>query len=160
MYKTCLVKAISKIGETGVFATVNIPAGVPIMEFRGDLFTRETLKHEPSRVVQIGPDMFLGPSGDLDDYINHSCNPNCALKIVGRRTILFSLCAIQAEAELTWDYSTTSTDTPQQWSMPCKCGDFHCRKTISGFHNLDETKKTDYIRRGMIPMFLTSTIFR
>jgi len=160
MYKDHLYSGTSKIGEAGVFTKTVIPAGVPILEFRGDLFTRDTMKHDLNRVIQIGTDAFLGPSGDLDDYINHSCNPNCGVKIVGRRTILFSLYVIPADTELTFDYSTTSTDTPEQWSMDCKCSDFNCRKTITGFHHLDDKTKQDYIKKGMIPMFLTSTIFR
>lgn len=160
MYEAHLFKAPSKIGETGVFTNTAIPAGVPIMEFRGDLFTRETLKHESSQIVQIGPDMFLGPSGTFDDYINHSCNPNCTLNVVGRRAILLSLYVIPADAELTWDYSTTSTDSVEQWSMSCKCGEFSCRQTISGFHNLSDKMKENYIKKGMVPMFITNPIFR
>lgn len=160
MYKSHLTKIDSSLGGNGVITNVSIPADVPILEFRGDLFSRATLKHEMERVIQIGPDMFLGPSGDLDDYLNHSCNPNCSVKIVGRRAILFSLYVIPVNAELTWDYSTTSTDSLTQWSMDCKCGDFNCRKKISGFYSLDESTRENYIRRGMIPMFLTNPVFR
>lgn len=160
MYKSNLVKKIGTAGEIGVFTTTSIPANVPILEFNGDLFTRETLQHEMGRVMQISHNSFLGPSGDFDDYINHSCNPNCAVKIVGRRTILFSLYLIPADTELTWDYSTTSTDTPEQWSMECKCGSHNCRKMISGFHSLDEKTKADLLKKNMIPMFITNPIFK
>lgn len=158
MYENYLKKAPSKTG-TGVFTTAVIPPNVPICEFKGEYFTSKSLKHSDDMVVQIGPDLFLGPSGDIDDFINHSCNPNCMLHIVGARAILYGLYYIGIGDELTFDYSTTSTDTLDDWQMKCECKQSYCRGIISGFHTLDEISKKDLKDRGLVPLYITNEMF-
>lgn len=161
MYKQYLKVKPSKNGiGSGVFSTIKIPADVPILEVTGDLHTEESLP-DPNHpaILQIGPNLFFGPSGDVDDYINHSCNPNCMLHIIGNRAILYSLYVIPADTELTFDYSTTSTDSLDKWSMNCLCGSSNCRKVISGFHLLSDNIKQDLKAKGMVPMFITNPIF-
>lgn len=153
MYKDYLKLGPSKLGK-GVYTTVTIPANVPIIEFRGDIFSSAELKHPPSKILQIGLDTYLGPSGDLDDYINHSCNPNCTLHIVGNRALLYSKFFISKDIELTFDYSTSSTDSMERWSMQCKCGTANCRKIISGFQYLDNTLQKDYKDKKIVPIYL------
>ena len=154
MYKDYLKIQKSKTG-LGVFTTTIIPSGVPILEFRGELFTTQNLKHPNSQTLQIGPDTHLGPSGDLDDYINHSCNPNCKLHIIGNRAILYSRFIIPINNEITFDYSTSSTCSPQEWSMECHCGAPYCRKIISGFDNLPENIKQEYMKQKMVPLYIS-----
>lgn len=158
MYKEYLQLRPSKAG-VGVFTTVTIPAGVPIFEFKGENFTTSTLKHPPSRTLQIGPNTHLGPSGEMDDYVNHSCNPNCALHMVGNRAFLYSRFLIPANSEIAYDYSTSSTDTPEEWSMNCKCGSNNCRRVISGFQTLDKSLQDEYRKNGLVPLFLSNPIF-
>lgn len=143
----------------GVFTSVRIPAGTPVIEITGDLFTSETANHNDPALCQIGPNTFLGPSGDVDDYVNHSCNPNCLLHIVGNRAILFSLYDIPEGAEITFDYSTTSTDSLDLWKMNCQCGSHNCRGVISGHQYLPPELVEEYKKKRMIPLFLTDPIF-
>jgi SET domain-containing protein len=157
MYTQYIKTMPSKIGN-GTFTTIDIPAGVPILECTGDLFNKTNIPDHPA-VLQIAGNSFLGPSGKPDDTVNHSCDPNCYLHIVGLRAILYSLYFIKAGSELTFDYSTTSTDTLDEWKMNCECGAFKCRKIISGFQYLDPQLQADYKKRGMIPLFLTHDIF-
>jgi SET domain-containing protein len=157
MYSKFLKKEKSKNG-IGVFATTKIPSNVPILEFKGELFNSKSLKHEYSQFVQIGPDLFMGPSGDIDDFINHSCNPNCYLHIVGARAILYSLYVIAPESELTFDYSTT--DTLDKWKMDCRCGDINCRNTVTGFNSLKEDVKADLEDKGILPLYITNQMFK
>jgi hypothetical protein len=157
MYTEYLKIGPSKFGF-GVFTMVDIPGNVPIMECTGDILSGDAVPHDDPALLQIGHDLYLGSSGDASDYINHHCNPNCYLHIVGVRAILFSLHHIKAGSELFFDYSTTSTDTLEQWQMECKCGAFNCRKIISGFHYLDESIKEGYKNRGLVPMFITNNI--
>lgn len=147
-----------KIVETnkgkGVITLSDIPANTVIFEFKGDKFDREKLVHNFASILQVGSDRFLGPSGDKDDYINHSCNPNCGLYIVANRAFLMSLHDISEKTELTFDYSTSSSDTLDQWKMECKCGFYHCRKVISGYQYLDKAIKDRYEKLGIVPKYL------
>lgn len=158
MYDTYLKRAKSKIGK-GVLTTANIPAGVPILEFGGDIFTDATLKHETGQTLQIGNNLHLGPSGKIDDYINHSCSPNCSLHIVGNRAFLYSLYAISADSEITFDYSTSSTDNVGEWKMECRCQSPNCRKIISGFQHLDPKLQEEYRKCGLVPLFMRHVAF-
>ena len=162
MFKNYLKVLPAKIGN-GIFTTIDIPANAPIFEIIGPLYSLSELP-DPNHpaVLQIGNDTFMGPVGGLPgaDYLNHSCNPNCRLHIVGNRAVLYSLYLIKADSELTFDYSTTSTDTLAQWKMDCQCGLFNCRKTISGYQYLDDKTKADMLKKDMVPMFITNSIFR
>jgi SET domain len=157
MYNQYLKVLPTKNGD-GLFTSVDIPARVPIFECRGD-FSKESNVDASPNAVQVGHNTFLGPSGGPNDKINHSCNPNCYLHIVGTRAIVFSLYQIKSNSELTFDYSTSSTDTLDEWKMECNCGSYNCRKTISGFQYLDPKVQEDYKNRKMIPLFITHNIF-
>jgi len=144
---------------TGVFTKISIPANAVILEFTGDIIPKEQTTFQPSDVLQVGSNRVIGPSGAIDDFINHSCNPNCLVYIVGNRAFLYSLYEIPVNSELTFDYSTSSTDLISEWRMDCKCGSYNCRKTISGFQYLDEDLKKEYIQKGMVPVFITNPNF-
>lgn len=144
----------SKTGQ-GVFTTVQIPANVPVLEVRGPIYTEKDLP-DPNHpaLLQVGPETFIAASGGPDDYLNHSCNPNCVMRVEGHRAILYSLYVIQAGAELTFDYSTTATDSIDKWKMDCQCGDFHCRRVISGFQNLDPALQQKMKDKGWVPNYI------
>ena len=155
MYKQYLQLEDAKNKGKGVFTTVQIPADMPILEINGPIYTdRDIPDKDYSRYLQVGPNIFIGPSGCVDDYFNHSCDPNCKLHIVGNRAFLYSLYVIPARAELTFDYSTSSTDTKDNWQMECKCGSSKCRKIISGHQYLDDNLKEKYKKNGMFPLFI------
>lgn len=158
MYKEYLKSQPSKIasiGHTGTFSSVRIPANTPIMEIIGPVvLDRNITVTNYDAYLQVGPNTFIGMAGDVGDTISHSCDPNCYVHVVGNRAILFSLYVIPADAELTFDYSTTSTDTKDTWKMDCKCGSFKCRKVISGFQYLDGMTKDIYIKKGMVPLYI------
>lgn len=160
MYEKYLKIIETKDKGKGVITTVSIPARSPIFEFSGELLSESSMP-DPNHpaLLQINHDTFIGPSGDVDDYINHSCDPNCYLHIVGNRAIIYSLYLIPANSELTFDYSTSSTDTIEKWHLDCKCGSKKCRKLISGLSYLDDSLKKEYQDKKMIPMFLTNKMF-
>jgi len=154
MYKQYLKVQDCKTGK-GLFSTVRIPADSSILEITGPVILDKDI--DPKNIdnyLQVGPNTFIGPSGDIDDFINHHCNPNCKLHVVGNRAILFSLYVIPAGAELNIDYSTTSTDTTDEWTMECKCGYNQCRKIISGHHYLPDDLKEKYINNNMLPLYI------
>lgn len=158
MYKQYLESKSSKTG-TGLFTKCQIPANVPIMEFTGTILKKKDLPVDNANYVQIGPQNFLDPNGTILLYINHSCNPNCMVHVVGNRAIVYSLYIIKQDTELTYDYSTTSTDTHDEWKMECKCGAANCRGTISGYQYLSEELKKEYKDRNIIPLFLQDLKF-
>lgn len=158
MFTQYLKVAKSKIGE-GVFTSVEIPANVPIDEPHGNICTLQEMPDPTDpNVLQIGPNDYLNMSGHLR-YINHSCDPNCKFSVVGNRAILHSLYVIPIGAELTFDYSTTSTDTHEMWAMNCACGSHKCRKVISGYQYLDPSLQEEYKKKGAIPLFITFPVF-
>lgn len=160
LYKKFLKIKPTKTGK-GVFSDIEIPANVPIMEITGDIHTIETMPNpENSAWLQISPQYFIGPSGGADDQVRHSCDPNCYVYAIGKRAILYSLYKIRAGAELTFDYSTTSTDTLDTWQMNCKCGSGKCRKIISGFQYLSKELVEEYKRKGVLPFFLIDKRFK
>lgn len=145
----------------GTFTTIDIPSGKVIMEVGGDTFPKEIAAHSPQfdDFLQISHDLFKGVSGSVDDALNHSCDPNCYLKIVGNRVLLCALYLIKAGSELTIDYSCSSTDTIDEWHMKCLCGNVKCRKIISGYQYLNKELQEEYKSKDMIPMFLRYDIF-
>ena len=159
MYKEFLKKQpskISSIGDIGTFSTVSIPANQPIMEITGPIILdRDITVSNYDAYLQVGPNTFIGMAGDAGDTISHSCDPNCYVNVVGNRAILFSLYVIPVGAELTFDYSTTSTDTWDTWKMACKCGSFKCRKEISGYQYLDGMTKDIYLKKNIVPLYIS-----
>lgn len=88
-------------------------------------------------------------SHDLDDLVNHSCNPNLGIWQVGGDTFLVSLRDIAVDEELSFDYSTSMVDEP--WSMDCACGDDSCRGVIANFLDMPEATQKYYAAMGTLP---------
>ena len=74
----------------GVFARDQIRAGEPILTFSGPLLNRAEVREEDYH-LQVDADLYLGASGEADDYVNHSCEPNAGFRdglvLVARRDI-------------------------------------------------------------------------
>lgn len=156
MYNQYLEVRPAKIGK-GIFTKTSIPANTPITEFQGVIYSVDKLPENSNDFLQIGSKHFLSPIGTVNgvDFINHSCDPNCTIHVVGNRAILYSLYVIPANSELNFDYSTTSTDTHDSWKMNCLCGSPKCRGVISGFQYLNPSLQEEYKRRGMVPLFIS-----
>lgn len=150
-----LKKIQTKYKDNGVITESDLPANTPILEFKGRIY-RGTLPDNLNQdyILQIGKEIYIGRSGNLDDYINHSCNPNCYVYSIGTRAFLYTINAIPKNTEITYDYSVTSTNEENDWSMDCKCKSYNCRKKISGFKYLPDEVKLKYKTLGIIPKFL------
>jgi hypothetical protein len=144
----------------GVFSTVNLPANHTIFEFVGKVLLRQNIPDFSgtiaSNYLQIGPTQYLDLGGTAQFYINHGCVPNSCVKIIVNRAFLVSVQPIKIGDELTFDYSTTSTEDASTWSMQCKCGagQFRCRKTITGFSSVPTKQQQKYITSGMVPNYV------
>lgn len=83
--------------------------------------------------IEVGPDRHQAFTDDLDDYINHSCDPNLELTVLDADSNEYGFRAIKPigpGVEVSWDYETfeTSLSSP----FPCTCGAANCRGWIGG----------------------------
>jgi len=72
----------------GVYSKVALPAGQIILEFKGEIIEKKNVK-DYMEYLQITESTYLGLSGELDDYVNHSCSPNCGLLVTELYLFLF-----------------------------------------------------------------------
>ncbi|MFH1055578.1 MAG: SET domain-containing protein-lysine N-methyltransferase [Candidatus Altiarchaeota archaeon] len=151
----CLRVGKSKHGR-GVYATKGFKKGQKIMDFGGKTATYDEIeahyKEDEDYFVQISEDLYLGPSGSFDDYMNHSCNPNAGLRIAEGKAQLIAIRNIKKGDEVTWDYSTTMDE--DDWEMECGCGHKKCRKSVRDFKHLPKEVKGEYIRLGIVPEYI------
>ncbi len=115
--------AQSKVHGFGVFAARDLQAGEAIVQLRGDVARGSFALADPD-YIGVGPDIWVDPDHPLD-YINHSCEPNCAFKA---RRMMTATRTIKRDEELLIDYSSTELDS--QWSLECGCGTPSCRGVL------------------------------
>ena len=139
-------KQKSKIGITGVFAKKDFHPSEKIMEFTGKRLSPEEAENRniEEYTVQVGDNIYMGPSGKEDDEVNHSCNPNTGLVWLDDKLWLISIRWILEDEEITFDYSTTIGPN-DEWTMMCNCGELNCRKIIQKFNLLPKEIQDKYI---------------
>lgn len=141
----------------GVFANKNFKSGEIIFEFHGKFFTFEELPTPYNEVedhyVQIGENLYMGPSGGIDDFFNHSCAPNAGLKIDDKKVFLVAITDIKNGDEITWDYSTTMDE--DDWEMNCECDSKNCRGRIRDFKYLPPEIQKKYLNLGIVPEYIS-----
>ncbi|WP_294352746.1 SET domain-containing protein [uncultured Sphingomonas sp.] len=139
-----------------VFAAQPFGAGDEIVAFTGRRLSAERLPRrligQADRFVQIARDTYLGPSGGIDDLINHSCAPNAGLRFTGDTPVLVAIRDIAEGEEIAWDYSTTLADA--QWRMTCTCGAPECRGIIAAFDTLPPDRQRWYLSHGLVAPYL------
>ena len=145
-----------------VFANKDFKKGEEIIKFNGKLFTYEQLptpyREVEDHYVQIDKNLYMGPSGGLDDFFNHSCNPNSGLKIKGEGIILVAIKDIKKNEEITWDYSTTMDE--DDWELDCACRSKNCRNRIRDFKYLPKEIQQKYIKLGIVPKYILDNLKR
>ena len=141
---------------TGVFAACDIATGEEILTFSGPLVRAEDLPKPYGAgndyFLQIGEDLFLGPSGDADDYVNHSCAPNAGVVVAPDSIRLVAICPIRAGDEVFFDYSVTMANFP--WQMECMCGSSLCRGKVGDFLDLPAELQEKYVRLRIVPEYV------
>lgn len=148
--KSLYIQKTKKKGQ-GVFTSKPIQKGELVIYLSGFVIPTQRLKKK-YLALQIDHDMWLCSIGDKkDDMINHSCAPNTGFKDGGLK--LYALRNIEQGEEITFDYSTSISDT--EWSLDCKCGAARCRETVRPFQkNGKQYRKKnlplslDYIRKS------------
>ena len=121
----------------GVFATQAIVRGTCLVVCKGWLAKSDALDAD-WHAMQVGPDEWLCSAGEnLDDCINHSCAPNAGF--VTGEPALFALRNIDVDEQITWDYSTSISETG--WTLECLCGRPNCRKIIQSWYELSDGER-------------------
>lgn len=143
----------------GVFANNVFKKGETVLEFRGKIFTKNNLPNPYDAVedhyVQIEKDEYMGPSGGVDDFVNHSCEPSCGVKIYNPGIFLVAIRDIGVGEEITWDYSTTMDE--DEWEMDCCCGSKLCRKKIRDYKYLPNDIQEKYQKLAIAPAYILRT---
>ena len=143
-----------------VFAARSFAEGERLVRFSGRRISAarlgRRLEGASDRFVQIAANAYMGPSGRVDDLINHSCSPNAGLRFEGPdkggAVYLIAIRPIAPGEEISWDYATTLSDP--DWRLPCDCRSIDCRGTIAAFATLTPALQAWYLDRNVVAPYL------
>jgi uncharacterized protein len=122
-------KRRSPINGIGLFATLPIRTGTPIVEFKGRVIPWEEgavmLLRGANHVIKFDArhDMDARPQWSPAGHVNHGCYPNCAIKKKRGGLWLTSIRRIEQDEELLIDYDFELGEEFE----PCRCGHPRCR---------------------------------
>jgi uncharacterized protein len=161
--KKCQYLYLAETGDRGlgVFAARAFsPGDVVMMDFDGDYY-EQVLSYEELREssitlkypLQVGRDLFRVPSGSIDDFTNHSCNPNTGIQLYPLGAVTRAIRHIAVHDEITFDYSTYLNNPYER--IVCLCRDENCRGVIGNFTSLPETLQQRYLALGIVGDFAT-----
>jgi hypothetical protein len=102
--------------------------------------------------LQVGPDLFRIPSGNIDDFTNHSCEPNTGIHLYPLGAVILAIRDIAAHDEITFDYSTYLNNPHER--IVCRCGTKSCRGVIGNFATLPTTLQQRYLALGIVGDFV------
>ncbi len=142
------IRTINGQGK-GVFAGRSYKKNDEILIFGGE-YKQFTEISDFTHYLQISPDIYLSPSGSFDDYVNHSCNPNCAVFFFDSVVVLKAIKNIKKHNQLTFDYGTILFNEPTRFE--CFCGSKKCRKVISHFFSMPTEKQNYFLKNGLVPL--------
>jgi SET domain-containing protein len=124
----------SPIDGRGCFATQFFPKGKKVAEYAGEMISereveRRVRARRKHRICAIDEDHHLDGArgGNGTHYINHSCQPNCYMRITHGHLLFMALRDIRPGEEITCDY--ISTHHPDTYR--CRCKAEGCRGTIN-----------------------------
>lgn len=148
----------------GVFAAKPFePGEIVLIDQDGDYYDNVVSYDELCRrgygldiTLQVGLDKFKLPTGSLEDFTNHSCDPNTGIRLNGKGTIIVALRAIVPHEELTYDYSTYLNNPYER--MSCRCGVPACRGVIGNFGRLPVRLQRRYRDLAIIGDFVDADL--
>ena len=122
----------SRIHGRGVFAALALPQRRKLGEIEGELVRLPQARHAAERRAKIYL-IELNRRWALDcsrkrpfKFLNHSCQPNCYLRIYRKRVEVYTLRRIAAGTELTVEYGLT----PHKDGMVCHCESARCKERL------------------------------
>jgi hypothetical protein len=107
--------------------------------------------------IRFGPETYLDPRDGPGRFLNHSCEPNAAVRKANNQLFLVAAQSIDAGDEVVIDYSTTLGDD-DIWTMRCDCGRESCRRRIKRFGSLPAELQRRYIEGGLVPKYIIETL--
>ena len=107
--------------------------------------------------IRFGPNTYLDPRNDAGRYLNHSCEPNAAIRKSNNQLFLFAVKRIGRASEIVIDYSTTIGDD-DIWTMRCNCRSERCRNIIRRFGSLPSEVQRAYVNRSLVPKYILDTL--
>lgn len=136
--KAALVVKGSRIHGRGVFATGHVKRAVRLVEYMGQRERWSTFSDQKSAYVWLmytNNGFVIDPriNGNLARFINHSCKPNCKAVLIEKRVFIETLRKIQADEEITLDYSVSLGRKPTRKDLlrfQCICDSSNCRGTL------------------------------
>ncbi len=155
-----LVVRPSMIQGVGLFTSLPIAADAKVIIWGGKVFTKADVaagKGRQHTLVGISEDLLLGNHSDdppgLDDYMNHSCDPNIGMS---NEITLVAMRDIEAGEELVADYAIWLNNENYIMGRDCRCGSQKCRRVISG----KDWQKPDVqnVNRGYFSPFIARRI--
>ena len=131
----------------GIFATKSFLKGETVMI--GAI--TEALDANHSHASQIGEFKFV-KHGGLISKVNHSCEPNCGIRVNSTGAHDFvAMRNIGENEEATFDYAMRNF-TVEYFPVQCRCGASNCLGKITGWKELPEDRKTKY--EGFVAPYL------
>ena len=132
------LKKIEGKGQ-GVFATQTFEPGETVMVGR----IEKILDQNNSHASQINENTFVLHAG-LISKVNHSCSPNCGIKLneTGGHNFV-AIKKIGKHEEITFDYAMRNYSI-DHFPHECMCSSSACRRKITGWKDLSEAKKNEY----------------
>ncbi len=122
-----------------MFATRSFQIGETVMVGR---IVRELDRNDP-HASQVGEQRFV-LHGGLIPKVNHSCDPNCGIRVNSSGAHdLVARAPIAAGQEITFDYAMRNYSV-EFFPAHCRCGAGCCRGRISGWKDLPAQRKADY----------------
>ncbi len=117
--------AVKRTASTGLgfFTLVPIADDKKIIEYTGPILTKaEADKKGGKYLMTLDEDHTIdgSPRSNAARYINHSCRPNAKAYRTGARVWIWSIRAIKAGEEITYDYGKSYFDE-QIKPVGCKC---------------------------------------
>jgi hypothetical protein len=123
----------------GVLTTRAFSAGETVMVG----YVVGALTGNDSHATQVGRDEWVRHGG-LGPKVNHSCDPNCGVRLNADRAFDFvARRALAAGQEITFDYAMRNL-TIDHFPSACLCGAAGCRGAVTGWKDLPADRKAAY----------------
>ena len=142
----CELRISSEKGD-GVFATKSFERGETVVIG----VIKEALNENHSHASQIGENEYVLHAG-LTIKVNHSCDPNCGIKVneTGAHDFV-AIKQITLNEEITFDYAMRNYGV-DYFPKKCRCDAEECRHTITGWKDLPSKRKKEY--EGFVAPYL------
>ena len=140
------LRETSEKGE-GIFATRSFKDGEIVMVG----IIEKVLEENNSHASQVGENEYVLHAG-LVCKVNHSCDPNCGIRV--NETGAHDFVAIRdiiVNEETTFDYAMRNYGV-DYFPKQCMCGSKRCRGKITGWKDLPDKKKKEY--EGFVAPYL------